>query len=84
MYFDAMSKIGENAAVSPVSRELGEFPRCPVLWLFAASSRGNVTVEIHPAFTCWYQKHLSFVYSGGFIHYYVLEHFLLYPLNKCC
>lgn len=24
-YFDAVSKIGENAAVSPVSRELGEF-----------------------------------------------------------
>lgn len=23
-YFDAVSKIGENAAVSPVSRELGE------------------------------------------------------------
>lgn len=26
MYFDAMSKIGESAAVSPVSRELGELP----------------------------------------------------------
>lgn len=25
MYFDAVSKIGENAAVSPVSRELGEY-----------------------------------------------------------
>jgi len=24
-YFDAVSKIGENAAVSPVSRELGEY-----------------------------------------------------------
>ncbi|KPP72364.1 brain-specific angiogenesis inhibitor 1-associated protein 2-like protein 1-like [Scleropages formosus] len=24
VYFDAVSKIGENAAVSPVSRELGE------------------------------------------------------------
>uniref|UniRef100_A0A665W0C3 BAR/IMD domain-containing adapter protein 2-like 1 n=1 Tax=Echeneis naucrates TaxID=173247 RepID=A0A665W0C3_ECHNA len=28
LYFDAMSKIGENAAVSPVSRELGKFPCC--------------------------------------------------------
>lgn len=26
LYFDAVSKIGENAAVSPVSRELGKFP----------------------------------------------------------
>lgn len=25
LYFDAMSKIGESAAVSPVSRELGKF-----------------------------------------------------------
>lgn len=25
MYFEAVGKIGENAAVSPVSRELGEF-----------------------------------------------------------
>lgn len=33
LYFDAMSKIGESAAVSPVSRELGKFPCCPVLWL---------------------------------------------------
>lgn len=33
LYFDAMSKIGENAAVSPVSRELGKFPCCPDLWL---------------------------------------------------
>lgn len=24
-YFDALSKIGESAAVSPVSRELGEY-----------------------------------------------------------
>lgn len=24
-YFDAVSKVGENAIVSPVSRELGEF-----------------------------------------------------------
>lgn len=32
LYFDAMSKIGENAAVSPVSRELGKFPHvCPLL-----------------------------------------------------
>lgn len=29
LYFDAMSKIGESAAVSPVSRELGKFPCCP-------------------------------------------------------
>uniref|UniRef100_A0A667YJ85 BAR/IMD domain-containing adapter protein 2-like 1 n=1 Tax=Myripristis murdjan TaxID=586833 RepID=A0A667YJ85_9TELE len=28
LYFDAMSKIGENAAVSPVSRELGKYPYC--------------------------------------------------------
>lgn len=26
LYFDALTKIGENAAVSPVSRELGKFP----------------------------------------------------------
>lgn len=25
MYFEAVGKIGENAAVSPVSRELGEY-----------------------------------------------------------
>lgn len=31
MYFDAVSKIGENAAVSPVSRELGECQFCKVL-----------------------------------------------------
>lgn len=29
-YFDAVSKIGENAIVSPVSRELGEFHTSPV------------------------------------------------------
>uniref|UniRef100_A0A7N9AXB2 BAR/IMD domain-containing adapter protein 2-like 1 n=1 Tax=Mastacembelus armatus TaxID=205130 RepID=A0A7N9AXB2_9TELE len=29
-YFDAVSKIGENAIVSPVSRELGEFHASPV------------------------------------------------------
>lgn len=30
VYFDAVSKIGENAAVSPVSRELGKcLPACP-------------------------------------------------------
>lgn len=34
LYFDAMSKIGESAAVSPVSRELGKFPCFPVLWLY--------------------------------------------------
>lgn len=28
LYFDAMAKIGENAAISPVSRELGKFPCC--------------------------------------------------------
>ena len=28
-YFDAVSKIGENAIVSPVSRELGEFNESP-------------------------------------------------------
>lgn len=28
LYFDAISKIGESAAVSPVSRELGKFPCC--------------------------------------------------------
>lgn len=28
LYFDAMSKIGESAAVSPVSRELGKFSCC--------------------------------------------------------
>lgn len=32
LYFDAMSKIGEIAAVSPVSRELGKFPCCPLFW----------------------------------------------------
>ncbi len=43
LYFDAMSKIGESAAVSPVSRELGKFPCCPVLWL---STGGDIqTVE---------------------------------------
>lgn len=25
LYFDVMSKIGESAAISPVSRELGKF-----------------------------------------------------------
>lgn len=29
LYFDAMAKIGENAAASPVSRELGKCPCCP-------------------------------------------------------
>jgi len=29
-YFDAVSKIGESAIVSPVSRELGEFHANPV------------------------------------------------------
>ena len=29
LYFDAMSKIGENAAVSPVSRELGKSSTLP-------------------------------------------------------
>lgn len=28
-YFDAVSKIGENAIISPVSRELGEFRASP-------------------------------------------------------
>lgn len=28
-YFDAVSKVGENAIVSPVSRELGEFHVSP-------------------------------------------------------
>lgn len=41
LYFDAMSKIGENAAVSPVSRELGKFPCSPVLWLSTASTKGK-------------------------------------------
>ncbi|KAA8585043.1 hypothetical protein FQN60_003737 [Etheostoma spectabile] len=41
LYFDAMSKIGENAAVSPVSRELGKFPCCRVLWLSTASTQGK-------------------------------------------
>lgn len=35
LYFDAMTKIGENAAASPVSRELGKFLCCFVLWLSA-------------------------------------------------
>lgn len=37
LYFDAMSKIGESAAVSPVSRELGKFSCCVLtfdLWGF--------------------------------------------------
>lgn len=29
VYFDAVSKIGENATLSPVSRELGEFNASP-------------------------------------------------------
>lgn len=37
MYFDAMSKIGESAAVSPVSRELGELPFLPSLSSKAAN-----------------------------------------------
>lgn len=39
LYFDAMTKIGENAAASPVSRELGKFPCCPVLWLSTGINR---------------------------------------------
>ncbi|CAB1342376.1 unnamed protein product [Coregonus sp. 'balchen'] len=31
VYFDAVSKIGENAAVSPVSRELGKFITYPLV-----------------------------------------------------
>lgn len=37
LYFDAMSKIGESAAVSPVSRELGKSSCCVLtfdLWGF--------------------------------------------------
>lgn len=50
LYFDAMSKIGESAAVSPVSRELGKFPCCPVLRLSTGRSWGRMhTVDIAPA-----------------------------------
>lgn len=34
LYFDAMSKIGESAAVSPVSRELGKFLNCDLSVVF--------------------------------------------------
>lgn len=48
MYFDAMSKIGESASVSPVSRELGKFPCWPFFWF--SSGMLWATVEIDPVF----------------------------------
>lgn len=49
LYFDAMSKIGESAAVSPVSRELGKFS-CSNIW----SQVGDLTFSFFffPYFFC--------------------------------
>lgn len=41
-YFDAVSKVGENAMVSPVSRELGEFHASPGhIYLQQVKSKGG-------------------------------------------
>lgn len=44
LYFDAVSKIGESAAVSPVSRELGKFPCCPFFWLSSGIFWGTAEI----------------------------------------
>lgn len=42
-YFDAVSKVGENAVVSPVSRELGEFRASPGhIYLQQVKSKGGL------------------------------------------
>jgi len=49
-YFDAVSKIGENAAVSPVSRELGESRL--MLLIENCMSTFPFTLPIVPVFMC--------------------------------
>lgn len=49
-YFDAVSKVGENAMVSPVSRELGEFHASPgSFYLQRVKSQGGLPdITFHP------------------------------------
>lgn len=42
MYFEAVGKIGENASVSPVSRELGE---CQSSLIWSSQPQGNATKQ---------------------------------------
>lgn len=49
-YFDAVSKIGENAAVSPVSRELGESQL--MLFIENCMSTFPFTLPIAPILMC--------------------------------
>ncbi|XP_008290641.1 brain-specific angiogenesis inhibitor 1-associated protein 2-like protein 1 [Stegastes partitus] len=46
-YFDAVAKVGENATVSPVSRELGEF----LIYLQRVKSRWSL-VSLLECFCC--------------------------------
>lgn len=78
-YFDAVSKIGENAAVSPVSRELGEY--------YSLNRRPEVLVWPSPKCMCSVRRMAQHFLVDDSLHSTCLwisiaSHFLI--LSKDC